>query len=109
MRKGEELTPIDRRHELTHCLQQTEILCVSLLLGGIAVGVFRICFAWILAALAVPFVFYFTEWLVRLCIDWQTAYKSISFEREAYGHEEDADWNAERTPFGWIKYWRKSK
>lgn len=37
------------------------------------------------------YIIYFLEWIYRLIFHTKTAYRGISFEREAYMH--DADWN----------------
>lgn len=52
--------------------------------------------------LFVPFyIIYFLEWLVRLLQyrRWYTAYKAISFEREAYDHGHDLTYPARRRHF----------
>ncbi len=55
--------------------------------------------------LFVPFYLaYFVEWLVRLCIDYKTAYRSISFEREAYDHQSESGYLDVRRHFA---QWRK--
>lgn len=60
-----------------------------------------------LELLVVPFyLLYITEWLIRtlLYLDGYRAYRSISFEREAYSNERDMEYLAFRGPFGFIKY-----
>lgn len=50
----------------------------------------------------VPFyILYFLEWLVKLLQhrQWYTAYKNISFEREAYAHGHDHTYLAQRRHF----------
>lgn len=70
------------RHENIHGAQQREMLLVFFLL------------------------WYGIEWIVRLCIyrNRITAYKNISFEREAYSNQEDVCCLDFRVPFSWIKY-----
>lgn len=57
-------------HEKIHCCQQLEWLYLPF------------------------FVLYGIEWLVGICRygDWDKAYRSISFEREAYAHDSDLDY-----------------
>lgn len=70
------------RHENIHGEQQKEMLLVFF------------------------FLWYCIEWIVRFCIyrNRITAYKNISFEREAYGNQHDAAYTDNRKPFAWIKY-----
>lgn len=51
------------------------------------------------------YLWYVVEWLVRLCIDSKTAYRNISFEREARAHETCPN---ERQLFGWFKYLQRN-
>lgn len=54
----------------------------------------------------VPFyVIYLFEWLARLLLDYSSAYRSVSFEREAYEHQGEADYLSTRRHFA---QWRKS-
>lgn len=56
--------------------------------------------------LYLPFyIIYFLEWLLRLVISPNSAYRSISFEREAYDNEGDAEYLNTRKHFA---QWRKS-
>lgn len=69
-------------HERIHARQQLEML-------------------WILF-----FVWYGVEYLMRL---WRyknrhQAYHALSFEREAYAHDENKDYLKTRKPFAWIYY-----
>lgn len=59
--------------------------------------------------LYIPFyIWYFIEWLIRLfIISSGSAYRSISFEQEAYAKESDFSYLSERKSFSWIKYLRK--
>ena len=54
--------------------------------------------------LYVPFyIIYFMEWLYRLCTT-KNAYRSISFEVEAYSNQENSNYLKERKHFA---QWRK--
>ena len=69
-------------HEYIHTLQQREMLFV------------------------VFYLWYLIEWAVRLCYyhDHIKAYRNISFEREAYENDKDADYIRHRRLFSWTKY-----
>lgn len=57
--------------------------------------------------MVIPFyILYFLEYLIKLIIygDSATAYKNISFEREAFQNEMDLDYLEYRKPFSWFKY-----
>lgn len=60
--------------------------------------------------LIIPFyILYLTEWAIRaVCyLDTYKAYQNLSFEREAYMHENDMDYLSNRKTFSFIKYlWR---
>lgn len=76
------LKTTDINHETIHGKQQIEML-------------------WVLF-----FLWYIIEWLIRL-IQYRnaiTAYKNISFEREAYYHQAEAGYLEIRKPYSFIKY-----
>lgn len=50
------------------------------------------------------YVLYFLEWLYRLAVDTNRAYRAISFEVEAYEHQNDYKYLANRNAFA---QWRK--
>lgn len=55
--------------------------------------------------LYIPFyVWYVIEWLFRLIIDRKTAYKSISFEKEAYQNQHNLSYLKERKIYNSLKY-----
>ena len=49
------------------------------------------------------YVWYFLEWLIRL-LQSGSAYRNISFEKEAYVHESNLHYLVERKPFAWWYY-----
>lgn len=60
--------------------------------------------------LFVPFyILYVIEWLVRLLITGNSfrAYRSISFEREAYSNDADFGYLARRRHYAWLKRLRR--
>jgi len=57
--------------------------------------------------LVIPFyIFYFIEFVLRLIQfkNWKSAYRNISFEREAYRNENDLDYLKSRSYFQFIVY-----
>ena len=55
--------------------------------------------------LYIPFyILYFIEWIIRLFTNTSSAYRSISFEREAYMNECNYNYIPNRKKFSWIKY-----
>ena len=69
-------------HERIHTAQQREMLFVFFYLA------------------------YFLEWLVRLPLR-GNAYRSISFEREAYANQRNLDYLQSRPLYAWRKYVRR--
>lgn len=67
-------------HEHIHCRQQLEMLYIPF------------------------FLVYILEYLVRLAItrDSDKAYRTISFEREAYDNASDPDYLRRRRPYAWL-------
>ena len=70
------------RHERIHGRQQLEML------------------------LLLFYLWYGLEYIIRLCItrDHNRAYRSISFEQEAYANERDQDYLKHRRWYAWLKY-----
>lgn len=70
------------RHELIHLAQQAELLLLPFYLQ------------------------YLLEWFAGMLRyrNWQKAYSTISFEREAYAHQHDADYLKGRKRFASTKY-----
>ncbi|MBP7232405.1 MAG: hypothetical protein KBA28_10805 [Syntrophaceae bacterium] len=77
--KGEILAPRTLNHEAIHTAQMKEMLFIFF------------------------YLWYFLEWLFRLRRK-TSAYRRISFEREAYYHEHDKDYLKNRKPYHWIRY-----
>lgn len=55
------------------------------------------------------YIIYFFEWIVRLFTNPGNAYRSISFEQEAYANENNYEYLNSRKHYTWFKYWRKQK
>jgi len=73
----------DINHEAIHTAQMKELLYVTF------------------------YIWYFIEWLVRLVLNPKNAYRSISFEREAYENENYLHYLHDRKRFNWTQYLRK--
>jgi len=67
-------------HERTHELQQYELMVILF------------------------YIFYCLEWLIKSILIMGNAYRSISFEVEAYRHDHMVHYNETRKPYTWIKY-----
>ncbi len=68
------------RHETIHIKQQQEMLVIPF------------------------YIWYFMEWFIRLFINGKSAYRNISFEKEAKFNEENPDYLETRKPYSWMYY-----
>lgn len=84
VRRGLKVNEVDIRHERIHTRQMLELGIVMF------------------------YVLYLIEWLVRLPMR-GNAYRNISFEREAYANQGDADYLHSRRLYAWRHYFRKKK
>lgn len=75
VRKPHKMTPHDYNHENIHTAQMRELGYIFF------------------------YIFYFVEWLYRLVFHTSTAYRGISFEREAFEHQYDYDYLEHRERF----------
>lgn len=75
--------------------------------GAITINHERIHTAQMKELLFIPFyIFYILEWLIRL-LQYRnsfTAYRNISFEREAYANESNPDYISKRKPYSFLRY-----
>ena len=87
VREDERYNERIERHECIHGEQQEEMLIILF------------------------FLWYCTEWLIRLVLYWdrKKAYRSISFEREAYENEHNPLYLEKRKHYSWIKYLFRQK
>lgn len=107
IRKDKELKFIDKvkRHEYIHVYQQIECLLVGAVLAFLMLIIG--CGWWSLISLGLFFELYAVEWIIKGLINFgnsRKAYRSISFEREAFENQENPDWLDDRPKFYWIKY-----
>lgn len=107
IRKDKELKFVDKvkRHEYIHVYQQIECLLVGVVLAFLMLILG--CGWWSLIPLGLFFELYAVEWIIKGLINFgnsRRAYRSISFEREAFENQENPDWLDDRPKFYWIKY-----
>lgn len=101
----ESFTKKMERHETTHAKQQIEMTVVGLFL---AISMFLFDCGWYsLIPVGLFFELYCLEWLVKLplcgfCI--KKSYLSISFEQEAYDHQDEVYYNEVRKDFAWLRF-----
>ena len=82
VRQGKTFTSVELRHEHIHTRQMLELLVV-------------------------PFYLWYTfEWFIHLMATRSPmrAYRAISFEREAYAHQNDRTYLRHRHHYAWLKY-----
>lgn len=91
------------RHELIHANQQQEMFAVGTVIAAV-LFLFG-CGWWSLAALPLFFYWYVVEWLMRWAYyrNRDTAYKNISFEREAYNNQANMDYLRTRKHYAFLK------
>jgi len=54
------------------------------------------------------YLWYGIEWFIRLFINGKAAYRSLSFEREAYDNDDNLEYLKTRKPYSWLKYMKKA-
>jgi hypothetical protein len=98
-------------HENIHWRQQMEMAvtgAIIALITGIILLSLGIYSWWLLLLLAFPFLFFYLwyviEWFIRIFVNGKKAYKSLSFEREAYGNEDNLEYLKTRKDYSWFKY-----
>lgn len=104
VRNGKTLTNRGERHETTHAKQQIEMTVVGLFL---ALFMLLLDCGWYsLIPVGLFIEWYCLEWIVKIpfCgFSLMKAYLSISFEQEAYEHQDEFGYNNVRKHFNWIK------
>lgn len=95
-----------RNHEATHMRQWAEVTTVCTIILWLLAVTLGTSPWWGVAAPLAYYVWYGLEYLVRLCLtgDGQKAYRSVSFEQEAYDNQYDDSYNTDCGYFGWVKY-----
>ena len=83
-REGANISERTIRHEKIHTYQQKEMLYLGF------------------------YLWYVLEWLIRVLFTKyafsHSAYRSISFEQEAYSNQEDVDYVSKRKRYCWFNY-----
>lgn len=101
VRKDCSFNRMDERHEMIHGRQQIEMTIVGVI---IAVILFLTkCGWWSLCPIGLFYEWYIIEFLIRSFIN-RNAYRSISFEQEAYDNEDDPQYLDSRIVFSWVSY-----
>lgn len=102
--KLNELKPSTIRHENIHRRQYLECTVIALPVAGL------LCWLvswWFLLLIPVfYYLLYIGEWLMRLFMP-GNAYRSISFEGEAYANQNYPNYLGERKWFAWVTYYYK--
>jgi len=100
-----------KNHEKIHWVQQIEFFVVGIIISLLSLSMFVwVSFHWwiILIIVLFPFLFfyiwYLIEWIIRIFINGNKAYVSISFEREAYNNDYKLNYLNNRKHFSHFKY-----
>lgn len=97
------------RHEATHTLQQLEILVVSAIVALLASNIYQ-SWWYALIVILMPIAIYVLAWLVEAILPpYDTAYRDSPFEREAYAHQHNPEYNSQRSWFAWVRYVLKKR
>ena len=78
-RKGANITEKTKNHERIHTAQMRELLYIPF------------------------YVLYLLEWLIKLLFYGGSAYRNLSFEREAYNNDDNLQYLETRKPYAWVK------
>lgn len=95
-------------HESIHLRQQLEMLIVG---AAIAIVMFVLgCGWWSLMPLPLFLWWYGIEYLIRLWIynNYNQAYRNVAMEQEAYIHQNDMEYLANRKVFAWVRFLGKT-
>jgi Zn-dependent protease with chaperone function len=102
-------------HEKIHWKQQLEMLKLGTFISLIIIGLllsFKVFTLWIPLLMIFPFLFfylwYFIEWIIK-SITTTDAYRSLSFEREAYDNDDNTEYLETRKRYAWFKHIIKKK
>jgi hypothetical protein len=100
---------VDETHENIHGVQQQEMMTIIALLTFFLAFMGVLSYWWIITAPLWYFAFYGLEYVVRLFMyhfDANMAYRNISFEQEAFLHENVEAYVKSRVAFASFKYLR---
>lgn len=101
-RNEEKTNQIERNHETIHAMQWTEVTILSSMILFAVIALFDLSVWWMLLSPVVYYIWYVLEWLFKLPSG--NAYRSISFEIEAYANDRDTNYCENRHLLcGWTK------
>jgi len=102
-------------HEKIHWKQQLEMMITGAIMSiitGVVLMSLGIFAWWMLTLLVFPLLFFYLwyviEWFLRIFINGNKAYISLSFEREAYDNDDNLNYLKTRKPYSWLKYMKKT-
>lgn len=111
--KSDNLSFRSLNHEFIHTMQYLECFGVGFLLVLGLCLLFGWSMWWLLISLPTFYYWYVIEWMIRgimysvLDDDWdckkRSAYREMSFEKEAYNNDDNVSYIMERKPFAWLK------
>jgi len=106
LNKNVRANDITRNHESIHIRQQMECAVVGLVVSTILSLLFRVTMWMLIPGALLFYLVYIVDYIVKYFVykDWNTAYREISFEREAYLNANIESYIGFRKPFSWIKY-----
>jgi hypothetical protein len=102
-----ELSEKEKNHELIHSRQILDASFIGFYIISLFVLIYNISIAWFLFSPLTFYVLYGLEYgIIRLFHKKQNdAYHDVSFEEEAYAHDDDLNYvKYKRMPFDWIKF-----
>ena len=114
----ETISPEVINHEYIHTKQYVELTFVLFVLFLIITFVFGFSFTLLISIFLVYYVWYATEWAIRLVLALRTlsgfnyviyksesyrAYRRMFFEREAFKFQDDLDYLNRRKAFAWLR------
>lgn len=107
VREEVEVSPTILLHEAIHTRQQYEIMVASAILFLWVVNTYS-WWCYLLIIFAMPMMLYVLAWLVALVLPpYNSAYKDMPFEREAYANQHYPNYLDSRPWFAWVRYVRK--
>jgi hypothetical protein len=104
-------SPRTKNHEKIHWKQQIGMFIAGLIMSLITLFFlifFGVSMWWLFLLIPFPLLFFYlwyvSEWFIKLFIYGEKAYKNISYEREAYSNENNFDYHKIQKYFSWLKY-----
>lgn len=106
-KKRSEVNPCIIRHERIHVHQWAEITTLCILTVLLCRSVLGVSMWWIMACPLIYYVWYVTEYIIRLLAGHgaHEAYRSIAFEQEAYDNEQEEKYLDRRNLFSFMRYY----